>query len=162
MANGVHAIVIFYDGKTPTETDIALIGKTVDERLGVVGDEQILVYSSKELSNMVLTSAQTPMTVVSQGVIKEQKRTPEDYAIIYVGEMLKSDLKDYDYEKFVPMLTQRIVIAQQNMTEDSKKFLNALEILSKDTLEVSKNLLREYYFTPKILGVIKNVYTYFK
>lgn len=160
MSNGVHAIVIFYDGKDPVDTDIALISKVVDERLGTVGDEQILVYTTEDLSRMALTGPQKPVVIAKPAEVIEPERTPEDYAIIYIGEVLKPYLKDYNYEQFVPMLTRRIVAAQQNTTEDDKKFLNALEILSKDTLKVSKSLMQEYYFTARILNVIKNIYNW--
>lgn len=162
MDNGIHAIVIFYDGKTPTEQDIEVISSAIDNRCGIVRDGQILVYSAEELSQLVLTDSQKPIVITAGPSKKVEKRTPEDYAIIYIGEILKPYLKNYNYEQFVPILIRKIIASQQNMTEDDRKFLNALDILSQHTLEVSKSLLREYYFTPRILEVIKNTYLYTK
>lgn len=157
----LHAIVVFYDGKTPTETDIAVLGAVLDERFGMTTDSQIMVYSEKELSNLILTGIPQVKELITPA--KEvSNRTPEDYAVIYIGEILKPYLKDYNYEQFVPILTRKIVAAQQNMTEDDRKFLNALDVLSQHTLNISKSLLREYYLTPRIITVIKNTYLYTK
>lgn len=157
----LHAIVVFYDGKTPTETDIDVLGAVLDERFGMTTDSQIMVYSEKELSNLILTGIPQVKELITPA--KEvSNRTPEDYAVIYIGEILKPYLKDYNYEQFVPILTRKIVAAQQNMTEDDRKFLNALDVLSQHTLNISKSLLREYYLTPRIITVIKNTYLYTK
>lgn len=158
MGNGVHAIVIFYDGKTPVDTDIALISNVIDERLGMVGDGQVLVYSAEELAGLVLTGSQSPVVITKQPRVVESKLTPEDNAVIYIGELFKDELSNSNDSNFIASLFIAIENAKRVGGEDSKKLLNAGFILSKEDLCISKKLLKKYNLDERRISTIKRVF----
>ena len=90
---------------------------------------------------------------------KNDNRTPEDEAVIYIGATFRNELADFNPSKFAGALANKIAEASNDPSnEDNKRFMNSLFILSKDELLISQSLMKKYKINHQRIKLIKNVY----
>jgi hypothetical protein len=94
--------------------------------------------------------------------MKDEDRSPEDQAIIYLGTVLKGVLeapfKEYDLMLGLVMYIQKV--KEIGSEEENRKLMNAFFILSRENLVVSESLMKKYHFTPRKISTIRKVYNF--
>lgn len=153
-----RAIVIMYIGEEPSVETITNIAQQVAVNCNAQQNVDIEVYSPKDIANMLVSKAKK----VAEEKIKDEDRSPEDQAIIYLGTVLKGVLeapfKEYDLMLGLVMYIQKV--KEIGSEEENRKLMNAFFILSRENLVVSESLMKKYHFTPRKISTIRKVYNF--
>jgi acylphosphatase len=156
MAKETRAIIVLFTGEEPDEVVRGAIKHAIrnhaDERIEIVqlGSEEIVKY-------LVEGVCKTEKPAKEASVVT--MRTPEDEAVIYIGTQMKDELTHFNAAQFVSALSNKMAEASVNpYSEESKQFMNALFILSKEDLVISQSLLKKYKLNSQRINLIKRVY----
>lgn len=126
-----------------------------DEKLNVSQyteqDIRNLVTQAEAMKNKGFNSQKDPATTF---------RTPEDECCIFIGKMFEHILlPEAPITDFMLALIAAISEAKNDpLNEKSRKFMNALFILSQEDLVISKEIMRDMHINEEKLKVIKRIY----
>lgn len=162
----MKAIVIMFDGNTPSDSVIAGLIATLRsaQRSGDV-PATVTVLDDTTVAK-TLVSAKTGATVKSVIIPPEVEETPQDKALIFIGTKY-SPFIGINMDSFKRRLIQDFTIAQwlrktQHENEESKALINAMKLLSENKYNVSRALMKKYNFTKTTLEAIINIYNLYK
>lgn len=111
------------------------------------------------VAGAILLHAMTGGEPLQHAAHQEEEKTPEEQAVIYVGTVMKDELsKPWEPEEFIAALTQKIREARIADNDESRRFMDALFILSQEDLIVSRGLLKKYKLNEKKILLIKRIY----
>jgi hypothetical protein len=153
-----RAIVIMYIGEEPSVQMVENIVQQVAINCNAQQNVGVQVYSPKDISNILVGN----VAKITEETTKDEERTPEDQAIIYLGTVLK-DALEAPFNEYNLMLGLTLHIQKVKATESEeeiRKLMNALFILSRENLVVSKSLMNKYHFTAKKISTIRKVYNF--
>ncbi len=151
--NEHRIIVISYYG-SPSSEMIEHLSEVIATREPRIENVEIFDYNATDVAKIVSKDA-----LEKSSVKMPEDLTPEDHAVTYIGTIMRNELANYNTNNFISSLITRINEASVHPeNEDSRKFMNALFILSKEHLVVSKRVLAKYHMTQQKLDVIRRTY----
>lgn len=153
-----RAIVIMYIGEEPPAEMVHSIVAQVAIRCDAQQSIDVQTYSSKDIGNILVGKAKK----IIEEATRDEDRTPEDQAVIYLGTVLKDTL-EAPFNEYNLMVGLTLYIQKVKATgseEDNRKLMNALFILSRENLVVSESLMKKYHFTPRKISTIRKVYNF--
>lgn len=158
MSKETRAILLIYTGdqisQETIETIAAVIGAQCDtERI------DNFVYSAEEIAAAIMQGKRADVATVKP---KTQQLTPEDEAVVFIGNVMKDALEaPFDgYNLFKELMLKIDELRNSENTEMRKQFMNALFILSQENLVISKSLMKKYHFSQEKLMTIKKTYNF--
>jgi hypothetical protein len=156
--NEHRMIVISYYG-SPSPEMIEYLSEVIATREPRIENVEIFDYNASDVAKIVSKDAlEKSSTKPPYGVVCDDL-TPEDHAVVYIGTIMRNELANYNTNNFISSLITRINEASVHPeNEDSRKFMNALFILSKEHLIVSRRVLAKYHMTQQKLDVIRRTY----
>lgn len=157
----MKAIVILYDGEEPSVAAVTNIAQVVAINCKASQVDPVVMNEDDIAKILVKSVGRVARNKVEKEPLKEQI-TPEDNALIVVGKIFAVSLMSSSDLLFYRALVAKTAEIAENHSADPNNVLkNALHILSRENLVVSKELLKKYHFNAKKLGMIKQVYQIF-
>lgn len=157
----MKAIVILYDGEEPSIAAVTNIAQVVAINCKASRVDPV-VMNEDDIAKILVKSVGRAARNKAEEKTLDKEMTPEDNALIVVGKMFYVSLASHNDFVFYRALISKVAEISENHHADPNNVLkNALHILSRDNLIVSKELLKKYYFDAKKLGMIKQVYQIF-
>lgn len=141
-----RAIVIMYNGEEASEHVLVHI---VESLIGSGVVNKLVAPQSFRLSSDDLAKAAFVVTDAQH----EQEDTPENLAAIFIGERFNQPLQENKISKFAVDITADVL-------QGNERTKNAIDILMKPNIPISKDLLVKYKLTPAAFAVIRNAYSY--
>lgn len=147
----MKAIVICYNGPTATEAAVVALTK-------VLSDHTIATTTSiTRMDDEEVASALLLKDVIKTPEVQEV-RTPEDNAIIFLGNMFEEELGKENHT-FATALVVSINKAKKHPSNKANKmFMNAMFILSQPDLNVSTEILSKYKFNEDKIAIVRDLY----
>jgi hypothetical protein len=147
-----------YIGEHPSGEVINDIAHKVAVKCNAQQNVDIQVYCPTDIANVLLGRAKK----IVEEKTKDEDRTPEDQAIIYLGTILKDALEApfNEYNLMVGLTLYIQKVKETGSEEDNRKLMNALFILSRENLVVSESLMKKYHFTARKISTIRKVYNF--
>lgn len=157
MARETRAIILLFEGNEVPIDVIGSIGTEVGTAVNASGDVTSFVFSAAEIAKAILGGESKVIHFEKPAVEAE---SPADEAMIYLGNLFKSELEKTPTVHAKRTLASAILnkINANPASEDSRRITNALHILSEENLDVSKAIMKKYHFTPEKIAVIKKTY----
>ena len=158
MTKETRALIILFCGEEVDEITRGLI--ITHLRKHCTSDSvEMIQLGSDEITKAIIEKVCKPDDETKSSAVIAM-RTPEDEAVIFIGTVMKDELSHFNAAHFISALTNKMAEASVNPhTEENKQFMNALFILSKEDLVISKSLLTKYKLSQQRIALIKKVYT---
>ena len=155
-----RAILFVFEGESIPENYAISIG----QNLGLVCDAAKVtnfIFSAQDIAKCIV-SREVPELTGKSASIKQEEKTPEDEAVIYIGTIMQDALTaPFDAQVFASQIIRKVNETKANFVpEVHKQFMNALFILSQENLVVSKTLMKKYHFSQEKLTTIKKTYNF--
>lgn len=157
----MKAIVILYDGEEPSIAAVTNIAQAVAINCEASRVDPVVMNEDDIAKILVKSVGRAVHNKVEKEALKEEI-TPEDNALIVVGKIFAVSLMSGSDLLFYRALVAKTAEIAENHSADPNNVLkNALHILSRENLVVSKKLLKEFHFNERRLEMIKQVYQIF-
>lgn len=147
-----RALVVVFTGEPTDEIVRGTIAAVLCKRGATQVD--MVELDLKEIAKSIIAAA-----ISDKPEESIENHTPEDEAVILIGTLMKNELAHFNVSTFTAALATKIAEASVNPTSDeSKSFMNALFILSKDELLISQSLMKKYKLNHQRINLIKRIY----
>lgn len=160
--NETRALMFIFTGEEPSNGLVKDLAGMLTHACNVSDHLEYYMLDSDDIAKILSFHMMLKVSKQEQKLYQsaqQKEYTPEEEAVIYIGTVMADVLgAAYKPEDFVATLTQKISEARIEKTEESKRFMNALFILSQEDLVISQCLLRKYKLNEKKLLLIKRVY----
>jgi len=157
----MKAIVILYNGEKPSIATVTNIAQAVAVNCNATQIDPVVMDEDDIAKILVKSVGRTAHNKVDKEALKEQI-TPEDNALIVVGKIFTVSLMSgSDFAFYKALIAKTAEIAENHSADPNNVLKNALHILSRENLVVSKKLLKEFHFNARRLEMIKQIYQIF-
>lgn len=155
-----RAMLFIFVGEEPPVELVRDIAGMIAGCCNTTGTIDHFEYDSEDIAKAILTAPLASDVIGGLRVQQQMKEhTPEEEAVIYVGTVMKDVLGvKFTPEDFVAALTKKISECRNSHTEEAKRFMNSLFILSQEGLVISQSILKKYKLNEKKILIIKRVY----
>lgn len=139
----MKALVIFYDGNTPTTVDVQNLAENASF---ITGKCEVVPFSADKIAGMLVSSCKAPKVDVESG---------DDAVTIIVG---LTDMSTF--VSFSSSIIELFRKAENNFDDTAKVFLKACSILSQPDIAapISSEVARKYGFTYAMRDTIRQFY----
>lgn len=144
-----HAIVIFYNGETPTTAEIKALAELVYNHMSDGSTPTVVTLSEQDMSKILcgkILANKAPKLATEEG----------DNAAAIV-DMFTGSCDRTNKEKLSLLYWKLLVKAEHDNGQSSKNFIKAMSVLSQGN-PVSDEYMRLHKITKEMLTVIKTVY----
>jgi hypothetical protein len=158
MSNATKMLIVLFNGRTIHEAARAEICRTLGELCEATSVE-MMELNARELAIVAAKPIAEQLQVEEKKTSGVDVKTPEDEAIVYIGNVMKEELSKpkFDPIDFIDVLLHKARDSKNGA--DNRALLNAMFILSQDQLHVSESLMKEYNMTPYKVKLIKRCYS---
>ena len=161
MSRETRAILFLFEGEQIPKSTIGRIGAEIGTACNAE-NVKAFVFCSEEIAKLVLRNNGVIMHANIETPEPQQEKTPEEEAIVYIGEIMETELKaPFNANEFVTALVKKIGEIRTSFgPEVNQRFMNAMFILSGENLCISKNLMKKYKFSQEKINAIKQTYNF--
>jgi hypothetical protein len=148
----MKAITFFFEGpQVPTRT----IGFIVEHMMNT-SDRKVLYVGQLDDNDMLQINVKA-----SAGVAQIQKdwnddTTPAHQAIIYIGNLFKNAHTDDSFKR--ALMHKALELSSRPDSEECKRLMNAMFILSQDSISVKASVMNQHNMSPTKIGMVRRVY----
>lgn len=143
-----NAIIITYSGKKLTDSAMEKVIFALRESINI-DTINAIVLNEKEIANALMKAASPVIK------IDNQKNYIRDSAAIYIGKRYEYYIKQTDKTEFILKLGNDLAVAK--FTGKDTVLINAVEIISKSSEEISKDTIIKYGITQDVIHIIKEI-----